>query len=942
MKLRTLGGLWIEAGEARPPADLRPRWLAVLAILAAAGNKGISRDRLLGILWSESDEERARHALSQTLYILRRELGVEPVVHGSELRLDTAVLPSDVGELNAALERRDWRRVVELYRGPFLEGFYLDAGPEFERWAEAERARLARSTAEAAEHWAREASESGDLTGAALAWRRATELDPLSTRYALSCMNALVKAGDRAGALAHARQHEAVVRRELETSPDPEVLSLADRIRRALPVPAPQPAGPAAIPSPAEPFQPASIPPSPHLVRRRRLGVRLSAAVVIVVAALLLLRPGSGASNTPVLAVGRLREAPGRDTSSSGGVLTDMLATNLGRVQGLQVVANSRLFELMRPGADTLRGAFSEAARRAGARQILEGEVSYAPSGGLQLDLRRLDLRSGVVRQGYLVRALDRYALIDSATAAVARDFALRAPGGAIAEVSTASPMAYRFYEEGLRSYYQYDAAAAVRLMRSALQEDSTFAMAAYYLWISSERVLAGSGLPYRALAMRLAPRAPERERLLILGSTLSSLESPAAVAYAESLSIRFPNDPNGQALLGGVRSTLGDFPGSARAYNRAVALDSGANAIGGEGCRACEALSSLAYNYLAWDSSEAARRTVYRWIRFQPWNASPVGVLAEIASRVGNWQEVPGLFARMDTLAPGRNDYREVQLYFLIRREDYEQLDREATRALQDPRRDLQVDAIWIWLIGLRNQGRLREAGALAHSGVLPGGGKVPAGLSPLVIANATVDFDAGRYQDAAAVYAGQAADNASNPYDGHRARGISWNLTLEGMVRAAMGDTASVRRIADSVEVIGKQSLFGRSPKLHYFLRGLLLARQNRHAEAVDAFRRAVLSLTDGFTRINSELAKSLVALGRPLEAVAVLQPALRGAVDASNLYITRTELHEQLAQAFTQAGLRDSAATHYRAVEQAWRHADPQFSERYRIAKAGAGMP
>jgi hypothetical protein len=96
------------------------------------------------------------------------------------------------------------------------------------------------------------------------------------------------------------------------------------------------------------------------------------------------------------------------------------------------MVANSRLFELMKPGEENQRGAFSEAARRAGALEILEGEVSYAPEGGLQLDLRRIDLRSGVVRHGYRVRALDRYALVDSATGAVARDFALPAPGGAI------------------------------------------------------------------------------------------------------------------------------------------------------------------------------------------------------------------------------------------------------------------------------------------------------------------------------------------------------------------------------------------------------------------------------------------------------------------------------------------------------------------------------
>ncbi|HSQ29771.1 MAG TPA: hypothetical protein VLN49_07975 [Gemmatimonadaceae bacterium] len=51
-----------------------------------------------------------------------------------------------------------------------------------------------------------------------------------------------------------------------------------------------------------------------------------------------------------------------------------------------------------------------------------------------------------------------------------------------------------------------------------------------------------------------------------------------------------------------------------------------------------------------------------------------------------------------------------------------------------------------------------------------------------------------------------------------------------------------------------------------------------------------------------------------GDDARAIAVLQPALRGPLDASNLYVTCTELHELLAQAWDAAGARDSAAAHY----------------------------
>jgi predicted Zn-dependent protease len=103
------------------------------------------------------------------------------------------------------------------------------------------------------------------------------------------------------------------------------------------------------------------------------------------------------------------------------------------------------------------------------------------------------------------------------------------------------------------------------------------------------------------------------------------------------------------------------------------------------------------------------------------------------------------------------------------------------------------------------------------------------------------------------------------------------------------------------------------------------------------VAEFRQAIHSATLGFTRVNLELARALLRLRRPREAVAILQPALRGDIDASNLYVTRTELHELLAKAFDLLAQRDSAAAHYRAVSRAWTRADPAYRSRRDSARA-----
>ena len=91
------------------------------------------------------------------------------------------------------------------------------------------------------------------------------------------------------------------------------------------------------------------------------------------------------------------------------------------------------------------------------------------------------------------------------------------------------------------------------------------------------------------------------------------------------------------------------------------------------------------------------------------------------------------------------------------------------------------------------------------------------------------------------------------------------------------------------------------------------------------------ALVSPIDGYSRVNLELGKLLIAAGRPRDAIAVLQAPLHGSLEASNYYLTQTDLHAILGDAFDRAGETDSALVHYRQVISAWRNADPQFRPR-----------
>jgi Tol biopolymer transport system component/DNA-binding SARP family transcriptional activator len=233
LRLNTFGRLFVERdGQRLSGAASQPRRLALLALVAGSGEQGMTRDRLLGMLWSETDEERARKGLNQALYALRQEMGADEVFLGSrDLRLNPELVSSDVVVFNGAIKAGQLERAAAEYVGPFLDGFHLSEAPEFERWLEEERAGLARDYATALERLARRAAERGDRPESVEWWRKLAAQDPLNARVAIGLMEALVASGDQTAALQHARVHEALLHQELEAAPDREVVSLAKRIR---------------------------------------------------------------------------------------------------------------------------------------------------------------------------------------------------------------------------------------------------------------------------------------------------------------------------------------------------------------------------------------------------------------------------------------------------------------------------------------------------------------------------------------------------------------------------------------------------------------------------------------------------------------------------------------------------------------------------------------
>jgi DNA-binding SARP family transcriptional activator len=208
------------------------RRLAILAILAVVEGRPVPRERIVSLLWPDVDTGRGRRSLAESLHVIQKELGEDPVLRpGNDLVLAVTRVRCDVVEFEAALKESRWDDAVALYAGPFLAGLAVDDARDFSFWQDRERERLEVAFATAVEKLAGGHEAAGNWSGAAATWRRLTQEKPESTPVALRLAAALSKAGERAAALRHLQLHERYLRQVLEMEAPPELSALVDSIR---------------------------------------------------------------------------------------------------------------------------------------------------------------------------------------------------------------------------------------------------------------------------------------------------------------------------------------------------------------------------------------------------------------------------------------------------------------------------------------------------------------------------------------------------------------------------------------------------------------------------------------------------------------------------------------------------------------------------------------
>ncbi len=603
LELKTFGGLSVEKdGDRSDGVAGRKRTLALLALLAVAGKRGVSRDKLIAYLWPETDTAHGRHLLKQACYALRRDLRARELFLGAtELYLNPEIISSDVQTFEDALARGDRARAVSVYAAPFLDGFYLNGQGDFERWVESERGRLKQLAGEALEALATEAALRADHTRAADCWRRRAALDPLSSRAAIGLMRALAATGDRAGALLHARVHENLLSQELDVAPDRAVIEFVRRLRETTPAlpDSPTETGDGA----AEPWREAVVPHAPPTVkpssrRAAQITTWLLVGVVLTVFGVALY---SRFRTARMLDPDLVAVAPFDVLAPRLGLwregLVDVLSHSLDGAGPLRTVSPTIVIRAWNGRADPSSAA--ELARKTGARLVLFGELLGAGGDSVRLTATLFDAATN--RSLTEVELRDESArvdrLADSLTVDLLRELGRTRPIGTVRVTSLGSTSltALKAFLQGEQLYRRAIFDSAVPLYRRAVALDTTFALAFDHLANASEWLTSGTDSlsnTYLARAGAYNYRLSPRDSLLLTvdsfsaplydyaGDTLFPKHARGLFATLNVAVQRYPDDPAVWYALGDAGYHFGivygrTLNGVLGAFDRAIALDS-------------------------------------------------------------------------------------------------------------------------------------------------------------------------------------------------------------------------------------------------------------------------------------------------------------------------------------------------------------------------------
>lgn len=249
LAFRLLGSVVIEL-DGQPVQGLPSRAAEALLIYLVCHDRPISRESLANLLWHDRSKKQGLTNLRTILTSLRRELESYLIItrqtlafnHAADYWLDSADFESQLSQLLPALQRNSplppetashLQKALDLYRGHFLEAFFLREGRGFEMWMVLQQERLQRLAVTGLRHLVAHDVATGNYRQGMANAEKLLAFDPYDEGVLRQLMRLLIRTGQPVRALQRYQKFSQLLAEELELEPASETTRLYQRIRAA-------------------------------------------------------------------------------------------------------------------------------------------------------------------------------------------------------------------------------------------------------------------------------------------------------------------------------------------------------------------------------------------------------------------------------------------------------------------------------------------------------------------------------------------------------------------------------------------------------------------------------------------------------------------------------------------------------------------------------------
>ncbi|WP_130805765.1 AfsR/SARP family transcriptional regulator [Senegalia massiliensis] len=233
LKIYLLGRVDILLNDESILHKLSHKSIGILSYMAEQRHKKFNRNKIADIFWDSNDFDTSRYNLRYNIWQLRKLFKqknekIDPFISDKEtISLnDNIDIYVDVEEFQKGVENQDinsLEKIKKLYKGEFLEGFYIKDSPEFNDWVFYEREKLQRNYIKILTKLKDSYKDRREYQKAIKILEDKLSINPLKESLYLELINIYIQIGDRNKALHHYNRCVKRLREELNISPAIEI-----------------------------------------------------------------------------------------------------------------------------------------------------------------------------------------------------------------------------------------------------------------------------------------------------------------------------------------------------------------------------------------------------------------------------------------------------------------------------------------------------------------------------------------------------------------------------------------------------------------------------------------------------------------------------------------------------------------------------------------------